>query len=161
MISVSIYTLFNITFVGENSIMKLQHLFFSFSALFLIACGGSESTSNNENSTSLSDYSAGEEVYNKTCVVCHQAEGEGLAGAFPPLAGSDYLLDDKFRAVEQVLNGLSGEIIVNGVEYNSIMPAQEVTDQEATDVINYVLNSWGNDGGEVTLEDVQEAKHPD
>jgi len=141
--------------------MKIDQLFFSLIAVMLVACGGSESTSNNENSSSTANYSAGEAVYNKTCIVCHQAEGEGLSGAFPPLAKSDYLLDDKYRAIEQILNGLSGEIIVNGVEYNSIMPAQEVTDQETMDVMNYVLNSWGNDGGEVTLEDVKNAKHPD
>ena len=141
--------------------MKLHLLFYSVSLLLLVACGGSETTSNKENSAATSDYSAGEAVYNNTCVVCHQSEGEGLGGSFPPLAKSDYLLDDKYRAIEQVINGLSGEIIVNGIEYNSIMPAQDVTDQEVMDVINYVLNSWGNNGGEVTLEDVQNAEHPD
>jgi mono/diheme cytochrome c family protein len=100
-------------------------------------------------------YAAGEAVYKKTCVACHQADGKGMEGAFPPLAGSDYLLADKNRAIAQVIHGSEGEITVNGKVYTGVMPPQAITDEEVRDVINYVLNSWGNDGGEVTLEEVQ------
>ena len=103
-------------------------------------------------------YPEGEAVYNKTCVACHQAGGEGVVGAFPPLAQSDYLLEDKHRAIYQVIHGSSGAMVVNGETYNTIMPPQELTDQEVMDVINYVLNAWGNKGGEVTMEDVLKQK---
>ena len=104
------------------------------------------------------DYAAGEEVYNSTCKACHQENGEGIVGAFPPLANSDYLLEDKNRAIKQVLEGSSGEIVVNGETYNGTMTPQNLEDQQVVDVVNYVLNSWGNEGGEVTLEDVQSQK---
>jgi len=105
-----------------------------------------------------SDYSAGETVYTTTCLACHQATGEGITGAFPPLAGSDYLLEDKNRAIAQVINGSNEEIVVNGETYTGAMPAQALDDQQIVDVINYILNSWGNDGGEVTLADVEAQK---
>ena len=104
------------------------------------------------------DYAAGEEIYGRTCKACHQATGTGIPGAFPPLAESDYLLEDKIRAIKQVINGSSEEMIVNGVTYNGTMTPQNLEDQEIVDVLNYVLNSWGNAGGEITLEDVAAAK---
>jgi len=111
-----------------------------------------------EEETTTADYSAGEEVFGRTCVACHQANGEGIEGAFPPLANSDYLMADKARAIKQVINGSSGEIVVNGKTYNGTMTPQNLSDQEIVDVLNYVYHSWGNDGEEVTLADVEAAK---
>jgi len=104
------------------------------------------------------DYSAGKEVYGKTCKACHQATGKGIPTAFPPLAKSDYLLEDKNRAIKIVLEGLTGEVTVNGNTFNGTMTPQAISDQEVVDVMNYVLNSWGNEGGEITLEDVAAQK---
>ena len=104
------------------------------------------------------DYSAGEEIYGKTCKACHQATGKGIPGAFPPLAESDFLLEDKNRAIKIVLEGLTGEITVNGNVFNGVMTPQAISDEEVVDVLNYVLNSWGNEGGEITLEDVAAQK---
>ena len=108
--------------------------------------------------TSTADYSAGEEIYGKTCAACHQANGEGIPNAFPPLANSDYLMEDKMRAIKQVIEGSSGEIVVNGETYNGTMTPQNLSDQEIVDVLNYVYHAWGNNGEEVTLEDVAAAK---
>ena len=84
-------------------------------------------------------------------MACHQTDGKGIAGAFPPLAGSDYLLGNKERAVGVVLRGLEGEVIVNGVKYNSVMPAMtQLSDKEIADVVTYALNTWGNKGGAVS-----------
>ena len=127
--------------------------------LLLTACGNEQSS--NEFHTEevvASKYADGASVYKKTCIACHQAQGNGVVGAFPPLAKSDYLMADKNRAIKQIINGSGGEMIVNGETYNSIMPAQELTDEEVRDVMNYILNAWGNNGGEVTLDDVQKAK---
>jgi len=135
--------------------------------LILVSCSGnSPGTHAAENSDAENvsidsasiKYPEGEAVYLKTCVACHQAKGEGVTGAFPPLANSDYLFADKNRAISQIINGSSGEMIVNGTTYNTIMPPQELTDEEVRDVMNYVLNAWGNDQGEVTLEDVKKEK---
>jgi nitrite reductase (NO-forming)/hydroxylamine reductase len=98
---------------------------------------------------------AGESVYQTVCLACHQADGKGLPGAFPPLAGSDYLLGDKDRAVGVVVRGLEGEVVVNGVKYNSVMPAMtQLSDVEIADALTYAMNSWGNQGGAVSVAQV-------
>jgi len=101
-------------------------------------------------------FAAGKKIYMEKCIVCHQATGEGIAGAFPPLKNSDYLLADKVRAVAQVLNGSNEVMVVNGQSFNAPMPPQVDTKEDAVAVINYVLNSFGNNGGTVTLEDVKD-----
>lgn len=103
-------------------------------------------------------YPAGAKIYKEKCVACHQLTGEGIAGAFPPLKGSDYLLSDKKRAVAQVLNGSNEAMVVNGNTYVIPMPFQVDTHEDAVAVINYVLNAWGNNGGTVKLEDVKDIK---
>jgi nitrite reductase (NO-forming) len=100
----------------------------------------------------------GKQVYTTLCIACHQADGKGLPGAFPPLAKSDYLLEDIDRAIHAVKYGLQGEIEVNGIKYNSVMVSQQLSDEEVADVLNYVLNSWGNKGDHVTVARVQSVK---
>lgn len=100
----------------------------------------------------------GAKIYKEKCLVCHQVTGEGVPGAFPPLKNSDYLLADKKRAVEQVLNGSNEAMTVNGIVYTVPMPPQVDTHQDAVDVINYVLNAWGNEGGTIKLEEVKDIK---
>ena len=81
--------------------------------------------------------------------------GEGVADVFPPLAKSDYMMADKKRWIQQTLYGVSGEMKVNGTMYNGDMPPIELTDTEASDVLNYIRNSWGNKGEAVRPEDVK------
>ena len=100
----------------------------------------------------------GKTVYNSTCMACHQASGEGIAGVFPPLAEADYLNENVTRAIENVKFGLSGEIEVNGNLYNSVMPPQNISDQDVANVLTYVYNNWGNNGTEVTTEMVKAVK---
>jgi nitrite reductase (NO-forming) len=98
----------------------------------------------------------GKQVYMQTCFVCHQPNGLGLPGQIPPLAKSDYLMADKERSVRAVLQGLSGEIIVNGKPYNGQMiPLNTLTDEEVANVVTYVRNSWGNSGDAVTVNEVR------
>lgn len=102
---------------------------------------------------------AGRVLYNGTCSVCHQQDGKGLAGVFPPLANSDYLLADTSRAIEVVLNGLTGPITVNGSDFNSVMPPMsQLNDDEIANILTFTLNSWGNEDGEVSSEDVAEVR---
>lgn len=100
----------------------------------------------------------GAKIYKAKCVACHQLTGLGIPNAFPPLKDSDYLMADKKRAVRQVLNGSHEEMVVNGVTYNMPMPFQVDTHEDAVNVINYVLNAWGNDGGTITVDEVKDIK---
>ncbi|WP_242920161.1 copper-containing nitrite reductase [Pontibacter liquoris] len=100
----------------------------------------------------------GKAVFARNCQACHQAEGQGVKGAFPPLAKSDYLNADVHRAIGVVAHGLEGQIKVNGELYNSTMPKLQLSDEEVANVLTYVLNSWGNKGGVVTTEEVIKTK---
>lgn len=97
----------------------------------------------------------GRETYVTYCLSCHMDQGEGIEGVYPPLAKSDYLMADKNRAILQVLNGVSGDMTVNGKKYNGIMAAIDLTNDEVSDVINYIRNSFGNKGPAVTPDQVQ------
>ncbi len=99
----------------------------------------------------------GEDIYKKTCIACHQANGEGLPNTFPPLAKSDYLAK-KENAIHQVLKGSSGEIVVNGKKFNSTMPPQTLSDEEIATVLTYVYSSFGNTGGTVTTDEVKQVR---
>lgn len=97
----------------------------------------------------------GEEIYQGYCLACHMSAGEGLPGAFPPLAESDYLMADKERSIRQVMHGSEGEMVVNGETYNGVMPPQPLSDEEIAHVLNFVRNSWGNEGEVVTFAEVK------
>ena len=108
---------------------------------------------------------AGKEVYMKAaagggmCFTCHQPNGEGLAGQFPPLAGSDWVLGDKERLIKISMYGLMGEIEVNGVKYNNVMappgiPPGSLTDDQIANVLTYIRNDWGNSASAVSAEEV-------
>ncbi|MCB9524155.1 MAG: nitrite reductase, copper-containing [Myxococcales bacterium] len=98
---------------------------------------------------------AGQALYAGTCSTCHQVDGKGLSGVFPPLAESDFLMADKRRSVEIVLNGLSGPVKVNGQDYNSVMPPmRQLNDDEVALILTYVRNSFGNQGEAVTTAEV-------
>jgi nitrite reductase (NO-forming) len=102
---------------------------------------------------------AGQVLFAGTCSVCHQANGAGLPGVFPPLAKSDYLAADVKRAIGFVLRGLTGKVTVNGQEYNSVMPPMtQLNDDEVANILTYVLNSWGNPGGRISSDDVKKAR---
>jgi nitrite reductase (NO-forming) len=100
----------------------------------------------------------GKKVYLTSCFACHMATGDGLPNVFPPLAKSDFLKADKDRAIKAVIKGLSGPITVNGKPYNNMMPPQEISDDQAADVLTYIMNEWGNDFGTVTQADVKRVR---
>jgi nitrite reductase (NO-forming) len=132
----------------------------------LSSCGGGKSTEQKSDSTkvgqaapgapSADQMALGKGIYDAKCKACHQPTGLGLKPAFPPLAGSDYLLTDKKRAVAQALNGSNKDISVNGVTFKGLMPQQVGTVDSAVAVINYVLNSFGNTGGTISAADVKD-----
>ncbi len=101
----------------------------------------------------------GHRIFSQTCFACHQANGEGIKGAFPPLAKSDYLNADKNRAIETVVHGRTGEIQVNGEKINSVMPAQGLSDEDIANVLTYIYSAWGNSKKTVTPQEVKTVRN--
>ncbi|MCC6846963.1 MAG: nitrite reductase, copper-containing [Deltaproteobacteria bacterium] len=103
----------------------------------------------------------GKEIFAKSCAMCHQAEGQGLEGVFPPIAKSDYLMKrakaaDRGELVGLILNGLTGKITVNGNDYNGVMtPVSGLSDADIAAVLTFITNNWGNSGAQAfTVEEV-------
>ena len=87
----------------------------------------------------------GKDVYTTFCVNCHMADGKGMEKVYPPIAKSDFLKRPSKDLINNILNGKSGETKVNGLVYNTVMPAQNyLTDEQIADVLNYINNTWGN-----------------
>lgn len=97
----------------------------------------------------------GQEIYADFCVTCHLEKGEGVSSVFPPIAKSDYLIKNRTETIKGLKYGQQEEIIVNDITYNNAMPALGLEDEEIADVMNYILNSWGNTSSTlVTPEEV-------
>jgi mono/diheme cytochrome c family protein len=111
---------------------------------------------------SMTNYYAGMQVYNRpTCGACHQPNGMGTPGTFPPLAGAEWVMEkDPSRVIRIVLDGLTGPIQVRGQAYNSQMPGwrTQISELEIAQVITYVRKSWGNTADPVTPEQVAAIK---
>lgn len=98
----------------------------------------------------------GKLIYEEFCVTCHRADGSGFGKLYPPLAKSDFLLNNREASIRAVKYGLQGEITVNGQKYNKKMDPLGLSDEEVTDVMNYILYSWGNTTvKKVTLHEVE------
>jgi mono/diheme cytochrome c family protein len=102
----------------------------------------------------------GKEVYTAQCMSCHQPNGEGLSGVYPPLAGSDHLTKDQEKSISVILDGQNEEITVKGTKYSVPMPAMNsLTDQQIADVLNYMGHSWGNQFNAVTPAQVKSKRN--
>lgn len=103
-------------------------------------------------------YKLGELNYNNTCANCHMEDGGGLELLVPPLVGADFVRDHPNKLPCIIRHGMTGMVIVNGVEYEGEMiPVPELTDFEIVNVINYINKAWGNDFPIVTYEQVKAA----
>ena len=128
----------------------------------LFSCGSknsekqvSDSGLNSRDKIRLKQYQVqGAKIYASYCANCHQQDGKGLASLYPPLAGSDYLLEDLPRAACIIKNGQSKEIVVNGVTYNQMMPANPISNLEIAEVLTFISNAWGNESGLISVKDV-------
>ena len=91
-------------------------------------------------------------IYKNNCANCHQTNGQGVAALYPPIAGSDYLVN-KNSVICLIRYGQQGPIVVNGKRYNRPMPAQlQLSDLEIAELTTYIYNEWGR---ETTLTDVK------
>ena len=93
----------------------------------------------------------GDMVYAGVCQACHQADGKGVEGKYPPLAGSEWLMQDSFTPVRIVLFGLEGEIRVKGNGFNNKMPQfqDKLSNEEIAAAVSYARSSFGNKGAAV------------
>jgi len=102
---------------------------------------------------------AGKSIYMQRCATCHQANGEGAPNMIPPLIRTTYVLGNKTRLVGIVLNGLNGEMKVNGNLYGNEMPSlSDLSDTDVAAVLTFVRNSFGNKASAVSAEIVKKAR---
>ena len=109
----------------------------------------------NANATKSDRITMGKRLFDTMCATCHQKAGQGVANKYPPLAGSDFLNADKDRAILVLINGKSGEIVVNGKKYDNTMPKFPLSDEAIANALTYTYNSFGNSGKEVTPAEVK------
>ncbi|HLY01447.1 MAG TPA: cytochrome c [Candidatus Cybelea sp.] len=110
-----------------------------------------------KNPASASD---GATVYLTDCSSCHQTNGQGVSGAFPPLAGNAVVTGNPIAVIAIVKNGLEGRVMVNNAAYSGIMPSWkgQISDDRIAAVISYIRSSWTNHAGGVSLAQVQSVK---
>lgn len=100
----------------------------------------------------------GKRVFTANCMTCHQANGQGVPGAFPPLAGSEWVLEPQHEKhmIAIVLHGLTGPITVKGNTYNSAMTpfAGILRDDQIANLLTYIRSEWGNNAPAITQEQV-------
>lgn len=102
----------------------------------------------------------GKRVFLSTCATCHQANGQGVPGQFPPLAGSEWAQGNEERIIRIVLHGLNGPITVENKEFNNVMAplGAVLKDDQIANVLSYVRSEWGNKAPEVQPETVAKVR---
>lgn len=120
--------------------------FLSFTAMFLFG----------QDAFNLSkSMERGKGIYVAQCISCHLEKGDGIETIYPPLAKSDFLMNEKEKSIAIILHGVDEAITVNGIEYNGDMPTFNMTDEQISDVLNYIRNTWGNSGEPIKPEQVK------
>ena len=109
------------------------------------------------NPASASDGGA---IYVANCSSCHQTNGEGVAGAFPPLSGNPVVTGNPTAVIAIIRNGLDGRIVVNGQAYSGIMPqwGGVLSDEQIASVVTYIRGSWQNRAAGISAADVHSVK---
>jgi mono/diheme cytochrome c family protein len=109
----------------------------------------------------------GKKVFAQNCATCHQANGQGVPGQYPPLAGSEFTTGASRRPAMIVLKGLQGPVKVKGQQYGTavMQPWESLGDQKVADVLTYERSEWGNNASPVTKEQIaalrkELASHP-
>lgn len=102
----------------------------------------------------------GAAVFASLCVACHQANGQGLPGVFPPLSGSEWVTGKDSTVAAIVLHGVTGRLSVKGSTYNGAMPAfgAQLSDEQMAAILTYVRSQWGNQAAAVSAETVAQTR---
>ena len=120
--------------------MKLKPLYLLPFTLYLFSCDSQEEVKRKQY------YIDGQVLYKTHCANCHQENGQGLAGLYPPIAGSDYLIKNKESILCSMRNGLQDTIVVNGKSYHQPMPANtQLQALDVAEIATYIYNEWGNE----------------
>ena len=113
----------------------------------------------------VSSINKGKATYMTTCVACHQPNGLGVPGVFPPFDGSEWVQGDVRRLVALVIKGYAGPITVKGQPFNNVLIAVDTQfpqlkdNATLADALNFIRNSWSNKTGiPVTPEFVQKVR---
>ncbi|MDO9404860.1 MAG: c-type cytochrome [Polaromonas sp.] len=98
----------------------------------------------------------GASLYRNFCAACHQAQGQGIPGTFPPLAGSEWVNGRDTTMAAIVMQGVSGPLGVGNVTYDGVMPGfrDRLGDAEAAALFTFIRSQWGNTGGAVSKQAV-------
>ena len=127
--------------------------------LIITSCNSQDKTNASNPEAFKTSIERGSQVYSSFCISCHLANGEGVPRAFPPLAKSDYLKEQREMSIKAIKYGQKGEIIVNGIKYNGVMTPMGLSDEEVADVMNYITTNWGNKNDKmITVEEVSKIK---
>ena len=105
----------------------------------------------------------GKRLFTANCVACHQATGQGVAGQFPTLVGSEWVVGGDWvgdnHLVKILLHGLQGPIQVKGNTYNGAMPPwKQLKDDQIAMILTYIRNEWGNSAPPITAEQVAKVR---
>jgi mono/diheme cytochrome c family protein len=155
--------------LGDERAAKEAHVKYAIAVLLLAAglagcakgsrssAAASASAAAANNPASASDGGA---VYVANCSSCHQTNGQGAPGAFPPLAGNPTVTGNPVAVIAIVKNGLDGRVVVNGQAYSGIMPRWKgvLSDDQIASVITYIRSSWKNHASGVSVAQAQAVK---
>lgn len=101
----------------------------------------------------------GAKVYQQYCSACHQMNGRGASGRFPPLADTDWVTGDKERLIKIILNGMEGSLVIRDEVYNGVMPQHSfLSDKEIAEVLTFVRSSFKNDASAVSEVEVEKVR---
>lgn len=132
------------------STITAYKLGFAFCVLMMVACDSKEEIKRKQY------YIDGQALYQTHCANCHQEKGEGLAGLYPPIAGSDFLAKNKELILCSMRNGLMDTITVNGKSYHQPMPANsQLQALDVAEIATFIYNEWG---GEKTITEVKDVQ---
>ena len=141
----------------RNKIIAFTHIALYALCLLLSSCSKNknENTITSESPKFTQYYNQGKELFENNCSNCHQKNGTGLGRLYPPLNKSDFV-DSRLNEVICIIrNGKSGEIIVNGIQFNQPMRGvPSLTDLEIAEITTYIYNSWERSKGIVEVQHV-------
>jgi cytochrome c551 len=130
--------------------MRLNPLCLLPFTFYLLSCDSQEEVKRKQY------YIDGQVLYKTHCANCHQENGQGLAGLYPPIMGSDYLKKNKESILCSMRNGLQDTIIVNGKTYHQPMPANtQLQALDVAEIATYIYNEWGNEKVITEVKSVQ------
>ena len=128
---------------------------------------GGQSTKDDEMNSAVTErseaaavnLSPGKKIYDEYCMACHQEDGSGVPGMYPPLGKAEYVTGPADELIKVIVFGLEGPITVNGVAYSQEMPAHDyLSDDDIATLVNYIKETWGNKGSSVSAADVKRVR---